>query len=55
MQWSHLQKDLWEPYYPDERMLGATEVCGFKMQACANDVELVEVAAILIADSLVTG
>ena len=51
----HMQHAFWGPEYPDERMRAVAEGSGFKVHACADDGELVEVAADLIADGLVTG
>ncbi|MBK1620617.1 carbamoyltransferase [Lamprobacter modestohalophilus] len=51
----HMQHAFWGPEYPDERMRAVAEGSGFKVHACADDGELVEVAANLIADGLVTG
>lgn len=51
----HMQHAFWGPEYPDERMRAVAEGSGFEVHACADDSELVEVAANLIADGLVTG
>lgn len=51
----HMQHAFWGPEYSDERMRTVAEGSGFKVHACADDGELVEVAADLIADGLVTG
>ncbi|MGB4335577.1 MAG: carbamoyltransferase C-terminal domain-containing protein [Chromatiaceae bacterium] len=50
-----MQHAFWGPGYSDERVRAVAEGSGFPMQACADDAELVEVAAGLIAAGLVTG
>lgn len=51
----HMQHAFWGPGYSDERMRLVAEASGFQVQACTDEVELVEVAASLIADGFVTG
>jgi carbamoyltransferase len=51
----HMQHAFWGPGYSDERHRAAAEGSGFKVHVCADEAELVEVAAGLIADGLVTG
>lgn len=51
----HMQHAFWGPEYLDQHMRVVAEGSGFKVQACADDGELVEVAASLIADGMVTG
>ncbi len=51
----HMQHAFWGPGYSDERIRAAAEGSGFAVRACADEAELVEVAAGLIAEGLVTG
>jgi len=51
----HMQHAFWGPGYSNERMQKVAEDSGFHVTACTTDAELVEVAAGLIADGLVTG
>jgi len=51
----HMQHAFWGPGYAPERLRAVAEGSGFKVHACKDDQELVEVAAGLIADGLVTG
>ncbi len=51
----HMEHAFWGPGYADERIRAVAAGSGFKLHACADDQELVEVAAGLIADGLVTG
>ncbi len=51
----HMQHAFWGPEYSPEHIRAVAEGSGFKVHACADDAELVEVAAGLIADGLVTG
>ena len=45
----------WGPGYADERMRAVAEASGFLVKVCADDADLVETAAGLIADGLVMG
>jgi len=51
----HMQHAFWGPEYSSEHIRRVAEGSGFTVRACADDDELVEVAAGLIADGLVTG
>jgi len=51
----HMEHAFWGPEYPDERLRAVAESSGLTVRRCADDGELVEVAAGLIADGLVTG
>jgi carbamoyltransferase len=52
---SHMKHAFWGPAYSDERHRKAIEASGLPVQACADDGELVEVAAAIIAKGNVTG
>ncbi|MBF7730498.1 carbamoyltransferase family protein [Pseudomonas sp. N040] len=51
----HMKHAFWGPAYPDERMRAVAEASGYLFKVCADDSELAEVAARLIADGLVLG
>jgi carbamoyltransferase len=51
----HMKHAFWGPGYSDERMRTVAESSSFAVQACADDEELVEIAAGMIADGLVVG
>ena len=51
----HMQHAFWGPGYADERIRTVAEASGYQVHACADEAKLVEVAASLIADGLVTG
>jgi carbamoyltransferase len=51
----HMEHAAWGPEYPDARNRKVAEESGFRVQACADDDELVEAASALIAEGLVTG
>jgi len=51
----HMQHAFWGPEYADERMRQVAEASGYLVKVCADEQELVETAAGLIADGLVTG
>lgn len=51
----HMQHAFWGPKYSDERICAVAEGGGYSVKACADNNELVEVAAGLIAEGLVTG
>ena len=51
----HMPHAFWGPGYSDDHIRAVAEGSGFVVRACSDDVELVEVAAGLIAEGLVTG
>lgn len=51
----HMQHAFWGPEYSDERMRAVAECSGYLVKVCADEQALVETAAGLIADGLVTG
>lgn len=51
----HMKHALWGPSYSDDRIRKVAEAGGYLVKVCANDADLVEVAAGLIADGLVMG
>ena len=51
----HMKHAFWGPEYPDERLQTVAESSGLAVQLCADNGELVEVAAELIANGLVMG
>jgi carbamoyltransferase len=51
----HMQHAFWGPAYPEERLRAVAEASGFPLRVCANEAELVEGAAGMIADGLVLG
>jgi len=51
----HMKHAFWGPEYPDERLRVVAETSGLAVRQCADDVELVEVAAALIASGVVMG
>ncbi len=51
----HMKHAFWGPSYTDERMRSVAETSGFLVKVCADDADLVETAAGLIADGLVMG
>jgi carbamoyltransferase len=51
----HMKHAFWDPEYPDERLRALAESSGLNVQRCVDNSELVEVAAELIANGLVTG
>lgn len=51
----HMDHAFWGPTYADERLRRVAQNSGFAVQECVDDAELVESAATLIADGLVTG
>jgi carbamoyltransferase len=51
----HMQHAFWGPRYADERLRAVAEASGFMLQICADDADLVETAAALIADGKVVG
>jgi carbamoyltransferase len=51
----HMKHAFWGPEYPDERLRAVAESSGLEVRQCADDGELVEVAAELIASGLVMG
>lgn len=51
----HMQHAFWGPEYPDERLRAVAEASGFPLRVCANETDLVEGAAGMIADGLVVG
>ena len=51
----HMKHAFWGPGYSDDRIRSVAEACGFLTKVCVDDTELVETAAGLIADGLVTG
>jgi carbamoyltransferase len=51
----HMRHAFWGPEYSDERVRQVAENSGFCVHACADEDSLVEMAAGLIADGLVTG
>ncbi|MBK8640057.1 MAG: carbamoyltransferase [Chromatiaceae bacterium] len=51
----HMQHAFWGPGYSDDRIRTVAEASGFAVRVCADEPELVEAAAGLIADGLVTG
>ncbi|KAA6183955.1 carbamoyltransferase [Thiohalocapsa marina] len=51
----HMQHAFWGPEYADARMRQVAEASGYLVKVCADEQDLVETAAGLIADGLVTG
>ncbi len=51
----HMEHAFWGPEYPDERLRAVAESSGLIVQGCVDNSRLVEVAAGLIANGLVTG
>lgn len=51
----HMTHAFWGPEYPDERLRSVAESSGLAVRQCADDGELVELAAGLIANGLVMG
>jgi len=51
----HMQHAFWGPGYSDERMRTVAEASDYPVQICANEDELVELAAGMIADGMVVG
>ncbi|WP_295392343.1 carbamoyltransferase C-terminal domain-containing protein [uncultured Thiodictyon sp.] len=51
----HMRHAFWGPDYVDERLRAVAQGSGFRVHACADDADLVELAAGLLADGLVTG
>jgi carbamoyltransferase len=51
----HMQHTFWGPGYADERLRTVAQDSGFRVHTCADPAELVELAAGLIANGLVTG
>jgi carbamoyltransferase len=51
----HMQHAFWGPRYADGRLRAVAEARGFALQVCADDADLVETAAALIADGKVVG
>ena len=51
----HMQHAFWGPEYSDVRMRQVAEASGYLVKVCADEQDLVETAAGLIADGLVTG
>jgi carbamoyltransferase len=51
----HMRHAFWGPGYSDARIRAVAEGSGFGVRTCADEGELVEVAAGLIADGQVTG
>jgi carbamoyltransferase len=51
----HMKHAFWGPEYPDECLRAVAESSGLEVRQCADDGELVEVAAELIASGLVMG
>ena len=51
----HMQHAFWGPQYPDSRLRSVAEASGFALKVCADDGDLVETAAGMIADGLVVG
>jgi carbamoyltransferase len=51
----HMKHAFWGPGYADEQMRSVAEASGFMAKVCVDESELVEMAAGLIADGLVTG
>ena len=51
----HMKHAFWGPEYPDERLRAVAESSGLTIQRCIDNSQLVEVAAELIANGLVTG
>jgi carbamoyltransferase len=51
----HMRHAFWGPGYNDEQVRQVAEKSGFRVQCCADDAELVDVAAGLIADGQVIG
>ncbi|UQN13137.1 carbamoyltransferase [Methylococcus capsulatus] len=51
----HMKHAFWGPEYSEERLRSVAEGSGFAVRKCADDAELVEAAAELIAGGRVTG
>lgn len=51
----HMQHAAWGPGYGDDRIRAVAEASGYPLRVCADEAELCEVAAGLIADGNVTG
>ena len=51
----HMRHAFWGPGYGEERLRAVAEASGFPLRVCADEGELVEVAAGLIAEGLVMG
>jgi carbamoyltransferase len=51
----YMEHAFWGPEYPDERLRAVAESSGLAVQQCADNSQLVEVAAELIAGGLVMG
>lgn len=51
----HMQHAFWGPEYADERMRQVAEAGGYLVKVCADEQDLVDTAAGLIADGLVIG
>lgn len=51
----HMKHAFWGPGYSDEQMHVVAEKSGYLAKVCADDVELVETAAHLLAEGLVMG
>ncbi len=51
----HMQHAFWGPGYSDERMRAVADASGYLVKVCADEVDLIETAAGMIADGLVMG
>lgn len=51
----HMRHAFWGPGYSEERIRAVAESAGFPVRVCADEAELVDVAAQLIANGMVTG
>lgn len=51
----HMKHAFWGPGYSDDRMRAVAQASGFAVKTCADEAELVETAAGLLADGLVMG
>ena len=51
----HMSHAFWGPEYPDDRLRSAAEASGYTVRQCADNAELVETAAELIANGKVMG
>lgn len=51
----HMKHAFWGPEYPDDRLRAVAEKSGYLVKVCADEQDLADSAARLIADGLVTG
>lgn len=51
----HMQHAFWGPGYSDERVRSVAEASGYQVHTCADEADLVNLTARLIADGLVIG